>query len=426
MTTHIEDEICWDWSHDGSIPKVISQIRFIVRNAAQINNIRSVTLRGRRSTQRLGQEFCTQNFDEEERAILGSWLANLQDDATGELQLPDVIAAVVSRLSSSTTLEIQTFDRATYDDGGKARPPGDPFLCTLGQLISSSNNSSVLNSLETIQLSIPIPDRDLTKSSGYCIYPESILPFFGLPSIKTLELHRVDDGGKPIKPISLLTAPTLKSLVLKRCQLIEDNIATVIRNSPTLEALRVDIAINADYAKGWLNLETLQTALAPLKESLKELSLSLTLWSSTAVDCGGPGPWGIRGSIGSLEDFTSLTHLAISLPVLLGWKTQGASDLIDILPESLEVLTITNEMASWWKYQWDDLNCEGGHAEAARWETLEWKIMEFLESRPPSLKELRLEVGEVTGEGERAKELKARLVDTGRPVGVRVTVEFKT
>lgn len=426
MTTHIEDEICWDWSHDGSIPKVISQIRFIVRNAAQINNIRSVTLRGRRSTQRLGREFCTQNFDEEERAVLGSWLANLQDEATVELQLPDVIAAILSRLSSATTLEIQTFDRASYDDGGKARPSGDPFLCTLGQLISASNNSSVLNSLETIQLSIPIPDGDLTKHSGYCIYPESILPFFGLPSIKTLELHRVDDGGKPIKPISFLTAPTLKSLVLKRCQLIEDNIATIIRNSPNLEVLRVDIAIDADCTKGWLNMENLQTALATLKESLKELSLSLTLWSSTAIGCGGPGPWGIRGSIGSLEDFTSLTRLTISLPVLLGWKTQGTADIIDVLPESLEVLTITNEMSFWWKYQWDDLNRENDDAEVARWETLEWKIMDFLESRPLSLKELRLEIGEVAGEEERAKELKARLVDTGRPVGVNITVEFKT
>ncbi|KAF4819912.1 hypothetical protein CGCTS75_v011431 [Colletotrichum tropicale] len=425
MTTHNEDKICWDWSDDGSIPRIISQMRFIVRNAAQINNIRSVTLRGMRTTQRLGREFCSKNFDEEERAVLGSWLANLQHEATEELQLPDVIAAVLSRLSSATTLEIQIFDRASSDDGGKARPPGDPFLCTLGKLISSSNNS-VLNSLETLQLSIPIPDGDLTKDSGCCIYPESILPFFSLPSIKTLELHRVDDGGKPIKPISLLTAPTLKSLVLKRCQLIEDNIATIIRNSTTLEVLRVDIAIDADCAKGWLNMKNLQNALAPLKESLKELSLSLTLWSSTAIDCGGPGPWGIRGSIGSLEDFTSLTHLTISLPIILGWKTQGAADLIDILPETLEMLKITHEMSFWWKYQWADLNCEGGHAEAARWETLEWKIMEFLESRPPSLKELRLEIGEVAGEEERAKELKARLVDTGRPVGVRVTVEFKT
>ncbi|KAF4872602.1 hypothetical protein CGCSCA1_v008362 [Colletotrichum siamense] len=426
MTTHIEDEICWDWSNDGSIPKVISQMRFIVRNAARINNIRSVTLQGMRTTQRLGREFCSKNFDEEERAVLGSWLAKVGGEAPGELQLPDVIAAIVSHLSSAISLEIETFDRASHDDGGKARPAGDPFLCTLGQLISSSNESSLLNSLERVKLSVPVPGGDLEKEFGCCIYPESILPFFSLPSIKTLELHRVNDGGKPIKPISLLTAPTLKSLVLKRCQLTEDNIATIIRNSSTLEVLRLDIAIDADCAKGWLNMENLQTALTPLKESLKDLSLSLTLWSSTAIDCGGPGPWGIRGSIGSLEDFTSLTHLAISLPVLLGWKTQGASDLIDVLPESLEVLTITNEMASWGKYQWDDLNCEGGHAEAARWETLEWKIMEFLESRPPSLKELRLEIGEAAGEEERGKELKARLVDTGRPVGVDVIVDFKS
>ncbi|KAF3803993.1 hypothetical protein GCG54_00008497 [Colletotrichum gloeosporioides] len=425
MTTHIEDELCWDWN-DGSIPKIISQMRFIVRNAARINNIRSVTLRGMRTTQRLGREFCSKNFDEEERAVLGSWLANVQGEATGGLELPDAIAAIVSHLSSAISLEIQTFDRASHDDGGKARPPRDQFLCTLGQLIYSSNNSSVLNSLETLQLSIPIPDGDLAKDFGYCIYPESILPFFSLPSIKTLELHRVDDGGKPIKPISLLTAPTLKRLVLKRCQLTEDNIATIIRNSPTLEVLRVDIAIDADCAKEWLNMENLQTALAPLKESLKELSLSLTLWSSTAIDCGGPGPWGIRGSIGSLEDFTSLVHLNISLPVLLGWKTQGTADIIDVLPESLEVLTITNEMSFWWKYQWDDLNRENDDAEVARWETLEWKIMDFLESRPLSLKELRLEIGEVAGKEERAKELKARLVDTGRPVGVNVTVEFET
>ncbi|KAI8245215.1 hypothetical protein K4K55_002637 [Colletotrichum sp. SAR 10_96] len=398
-------------------------MRCIVRNAARINSIRRVTLQGMRTAQRLGREFCSKNFDEEERAVLGSWLVKVRGEAPGELQLPDVMAAIVSHLSSAISLEIQTFDRASHDDGGKARPPGDPFLCTLGQLISSSNDSSLLNSLERVKLSVPVPDGDLEKEFGCCIYPESILPFFSLPSIKTLELHRVDDGGKPVL---LLTAPTLKSLVLKRCQLTEDNIATIIRSSPSLEVLCADIAIDADYVNGWFNMEKLQTSLAPLKESLKELSMSLDLWSSTAIDCSRAGPWGVRSSIGLLEDFISLTHLTISLPVLLGWKTQGAADLIDVLPETLEVLTITNEMASWWQYQWDDLNCEGGHAESARWETLEWKIMEFLECRPPSLKELRIEIGEVAGEEERAKELKARLVDTGRPVGVNVAIEFKT
>ncbi|KAH0443902.1 hypothetical protein CcaCcLH18_00728 [Colletotrichum camelliae] len=423
MTTQIEDDLCWDWSDEGSIPKVISQMRFIARNAARINNIRRVTLRGLRTTQRLGREFCTQNFNEEERAVLESWLAKVQREATGELQIPEVTSAIVSHISSATSLEIQTFDRTSHDDGDKAHPPGDPFLNTLGQLISSSDNNSVLNSLETLKLSVPIPGSDLAKEFGFYIYPESVLPFFRLPSIKTIELHRVDDGGKPV---SFPAAPTLNSLVLRRCQLAEDNIATIIQNSPNLEVLRADIAIDADYVKGWFNMGKLQTSLELLKGSLKELSLALTLWSSTDNDCGKAGPWGIRGSIGSLEDFTSLTHLTISLPILLGWKTQGASDLIDVLPESLEVLTITDEMSFWWKYQWDDLNREDDDAEVAKWETLERKIMEFLESRPASLKELRLEVDEIAGEEERAKELKARLVDTGRPVGVSVTVEFKT
>ncbi|KAK2779601.1 hypothetical protein CKAH01_02949 [Colletotrichum kahawae] len=426
MTTQIEDELCWDWSDDGSIPKIIGQMRFIARNAAQINNIRRVTLRGLRTIQRLGREFCTQNFDEEERAVLGSWLTNVQGEAIGELQIPEVTSAIVSHILSATSLEIQTFDRTSHDDGGEAHPPGDPFLNTLGQLISSSDNNSVLsvpNSLETLKLSVPIPDSDLAKAFGFYIYPESVLPFFRLPSIKTIELHRVDDGRKLV---SFPAAPTLNSLVLRRCQLAEDNIATIIQNSPTLEVLRADIAIDADYVKGWFNMGKLQTSLELLKGSLKELSLALTLWSSADNDCGKAGPWGVRGSIGSLEDFTRLTHLTISLPILLGWKTQGASDFIYVLPESLEVLTITNEMSFWWRYQWDDLKREDDDAEVTKWETLEWKIMEFLESRPPSLKELRLEVGEIAREEERAKELKARLVDTGRPVGVNVTVKFKT
>lgn len=48
--------------------------------------------------------------------------------------------------------------------------------------------------------------------------------------------------------------------------------------------------------------------------------------------------WGVRGSIGSLKDFTVLKTLGIFLSILLGWFNQGSRSLVGILPSSLTQL----------------------------------------------------------------------------------------
>ncbi|GKT61598.1 F-box domain protein [Colletotrichum tofieldiae] len=371
---------------------------------------------------------------EEEKTALKSWFvdaklpvdnpATLQQDAV--VRTTDATAVLLSRLPALKTLDVETFDRTADDEWTKSRPPGDPFMTTLNQLIISAQGNSTFQNIETVKLLVPVPDEELVNEFNFYLYADTVLPLFYLPRIQTLELHRVDDGRKPLSwPVSEIpSATTLKELVLIRCQLSEENTDTIIRVAPNLKKLRSEHAIDAEYASAWFDLAKVKASLSTLKDSLEDFSLAMTLWTSTAIDCGEAGPWGILNSLGSLKDFKQLTRLAISLPVLLGWQTKGSAKLIDVLPENIQSLTVTNEMYFWWRYQWDDLDWDDDDPVVPRWQSLEAKIVEYLESRPRSLRKLKVEIS-VADEEERAAELKADLVSKGEAVGVKVDVELK-
>ncbi|KAK2047140.1 hypothetical protein LZ31DRAFT_551686 [Colletotrichum somersetense] len=435
------DVLQWEWAQEGddradssSLTKTIDDMRRLLNDPAHASAIRHVTLRSVRAAQHFESGHLTRHLSEEDKATLKSWVADAKlplethavIERTDDIRITDATAALLSRLPALKTLDIETFDRTDDDEWTGSRPSGDPFMASLSQLILSARGSSAFQTIETAKVLVPVPNDEFADEFDFYVYLDTVLPLFYLPRIQTVELHRVDDGGKPISwPVSDVPCATaLTELVLSKAQLLEANIDRIIRACPNLRTLRYEHVIDAEYAAAWLDLGRVRDSLSALESSLEDLSFDVNLWSSTAIDCGEAGPWGIQSSLGSLRGFTRLARLTISLPVLLGWHTKGSAKLADVLPEDLQSLTITNEMYLWWRYQWNDLDWDYHRPVTPRWRSIEAKVAEYLESRPRGLKELKVEIP-VAGKERRAEELKASLVSRGGAVGIKVDVELR-
>lgn len=438
------DSITWDFdqaSQEGiknsSSSNIVSNVREILRDPGRVKAIQHVALRGVPQIKDLESSFFADKLAPEETETLKTWISEVQSregklaptpqgqDGGDQPSVTVAVTTVLSRLSDVKTLEVHTFDRTAEDEEGQLHPAGDPFMERLLHLISSSP-LGFGRALETARIQVPRPEDDPEDEMDYYVYPSSLLPLFSLPSIQRIEAHRVDDSGEPVPVNSGVTCQTLRELRLVRCQLTEKSLSRVLAAAPNLTTLHCDLVLDAEHVSGWFDLGKIRASLDGLRSSLEDFSLALNLWSSTAIDCGEKGPWGIRGSLGSLRDFDHLTKLSVSLPVLLGWHVESSAKLADALPAGIRSLTITNEMFFWWHYEWDGVDWDKKRSENAvpRWRWIEEKIVEYLEGRPGSLEELVLDVS-TAGEAERSARLRDTLVSKGQDVGVKVFVHLK-
>lgn len=422
--------ITWDFDQasqmgakHSSSSTIAANLRDLVRDPKRLEAIRHVAFRGAPQIKQLESSFLTNKLTPDETKTLNRWASEAQKDKQDS---PSPIIGLLSRLSNLKTLEIQTFDRTAEDEDTQHHPSGNQFTARLLQHLTSSSSisDSPGNALETAKILVPRPEDDPEDEMDYYVYPTSLVPLFSLPNIQRIEAHRVDDGGKPLAP-TVTTSQTLRELSLVRCQLTEESLRAILGAAPSLTTLHCDLVLDAEYVSGWFDLDKARASLDGLKGSLEDFSLELNLWSSTGIDCGNEGSWGIRGSLGSLGDFDKLTRLSISLPILLGWHVQGSAKLADVLPAGLRSLTITNEMYFWWHYEWNGFGWgQKRENETLRWGCIEEKIVEYLDSRPGGLEELVLDIS-TSSEGVRGVQLRDDLVLKGRDVGVKVTVHFK-
>lgn len=435
------DSITWDFGQagrmgaaDSSSGTILTDVREILSDPERAKTIHYLVLRGVPKIKHLEGSFLTDNLAPNETETLKTWISEVQIPTTQGQDESDpapaalALAAVLSRLSDLKTLEVHTFDRTAEDedDEDQSRPAGDPFTPRLLRLIGLSPPPAFGRSLETARVLVPRPEGDPEDEMDYYVYPSSLLPLFGLPSVRRIEAHRIDDGGRPVARGAIATCQTLRDLLLIRCQLKEESLGRVLAAAPNLVTFHCDLVLDAEHAGGWFDLGRVRASLDGLKGSLEDLSIALNLWSSTAIDCGEEGPWGIRGSLGSLRGFDRLARLSVSLPVLLGWHVEGSGKLADVLPAGIRSLIITNEMFFWWPYEWDgvDWDKKGGEYDVPRWLWIEEKIVEYLESRPGSLEELVLDISSA-GEAERGAQLRDTLVSKGQDSGVKVAVHLK-
>lgn len=429
--------ITWDFDETGqpaakNLPfsTVINSVREILRDHERLKAVQHLVLRGVPQIKQLESSFFTNNLAPHETETLKTWVSEVQipESRQGESGSPSAtrdILAVLSRASDLKTLEVHTFDRTAEDEEDQLHPPDDPFMAGLAHLISSSP-LGFGQVLEAARILVPRPEDDPEDEMDYYVYPSSLMPLLGLPTVRCIEAHRVDDGGRPVPVTPGGTCQTLRELRLVRCQLTEESLGLVLAAAPNITTLNCDLVLDAEHVSGWYDLGKVRASLDGLKGSLEDLSLALNLWSSTAIDCGEKGSWGIRGSLGSLRDFHHLRRLSVSLPVLLGWHVEGSAKLADVLPEGIRSLTITNEMFFWWRYEWDGVDWDKKHGGNGipRWRWIEEKIIEYLEGRPGSLEELVLDIS-TAGVPERGAQLRDTLMSKGQDVGVKVAVHLK-
>ncbi|KAF4860599.1 hypothetical protein CGCSCA1_v015064 [Colletotrichum siamense] len=423
---------------------IIRDIRPLLSSPARLNAVRHATVCCSRASERLEAETAMQRSTLGQVAepvphTTGAMLPLHADsvasgyEEVGTTQPAGAVAALavlLSRLPALETLEIRTFDRVEDEEDDEQTASlalGDPVISLLSREMLSAGTMAFAH-VRTARVVVPYPDDDPAAEFGFYVSADTVLPLFYLPQVRTLEMHRVEDGGRLVSwpagagPVS---ATQLKELVMSKAQLTEASLDRLVRACPDLEVLRWEHVIDAEYARSWLDLDALRTSLETLKHSLQELSFSVILWTSTAIDCGEQGPWGIRGTLASLRGFSRLKRITISLPVLLGWRTDNSARLADVLPASIECVTVTNEMFFWWHSRWDDVKWEADDPSAPRWHTLEAKIIEYLEARPSSLRQLKVEVW-TAGETSRAEELRDRLTSVGAATSVHVTVELRS
>ncbi|KAG8169620.1 hypothetical protein KVR01_000365 [Diaporthe batatas] len=427
--------ITWDFDQasqmgvkSSSSSTIVSNLRELLRDPKRLKAVQHVALRGTPQIKHLESSLFTKSLTPDETKTLHTWISEAQipDTRQDEQDPTSLIIAVLSRLSGLKTLDVQTFDRTAEDEDAQPGPEGDQFTARLLQHLAgpASAPGGPGHALETARVLVPRPEDDPEDEMDYYVCPSSLAPLFSLPRIRRIEAHRVDDGGKPLAA-AVATCPTLRELRLVRCQLAEGGLGAVLGAAPGLATLQCDLVLDAEHVSGWYDLGKVRAALDGLKGSLEDLSVRLNLWSSTGIDCGNEGRWGIRGSLGSLGEFGLLTRLAVSLPVLLGWYVQGSPRLADVLPAGLRFLTITNEMYFWWHYEWNGFSWDKRREdETPRWGWIEEKIVEYLESRPGSLEELVLDIS-TSAWGVRGVQLRDALVSKGQDVGVKVVVHFK-
>ncbi|KAH7344364.1 hypothetical protein BKA66DRAFT_478834 [Pyrenochaeta sp. MPI-SDFR-AT-0127] len=219
-----------------------------------------------------------------------------------------------------------------------------------------------------------------------------------VPVLQLSELPQVDELYLSGLVLTINSTPAMlgeslptQRLILKECQITATELGLLLHHSPKLTSLDCEVLIDAEKTREWFDLSNISQALAPCQATLQHLRISFELATSTAIDTGNEGPWGIRSSLTSLKPFIQLQSLEVGFVTLLGWNTSDTRKLSEVLPHSLKRLTLTREVALWWGYQWDDVFETG---------TVAGMIQECFEGNPCHLQELVLHVPEGFGDIE--------------------------
>ncbi|KAF5483059.1 hypothetical protein CGCA056_v015166 [Colletotrichum aenigma] len=109
------------------------------------------------------------------------------------------LAVLAVAPACSGDLEIRTFDRVEDEEDDEQtafsstrRPrhlpplPGDAFRA----------GTMAFAHVRTARVVVPYPDDDPAAEFGFYVSADTVLPLFYLPQVRTLEMHRVEDGGR--------------------------------------------------------------------------------------------------------------------------------------------------------------------------------------------------------------------------------------
>lgn len=258
---------------------------------------------------------------------------------------------------------------------------GSPVVEFMHQIATSS-----FSQLQSFRLQ-PEPPEGPSDWKQTDIAAVPVFELSDLPQVDELYLHGLVLTSKRTSAELGKLFPT-RQLTLKECQIKALELGLLLRHSPKLTSLECGVLLDAEKAREWFDLSIISQGLASSYATLKHLCISFELATSTAIDTGNEGSWGIRSSLMSLKPFSQLQSLEVGFVTLLGWNTSSAPKLSEVLPPGLKQLTLTREVALWWGYQWDDVFETG---------TIRNMIQECVEANPCHLRELVLRVPEGMG-----------------------------
>lgn len=198
------------------------------------------------------------------------------------------------------------------------------------------------------------------------------LPFFYLPNTERISVS-IRSSAAFKWPIAFLPGPSkLKSLEL--LSIPEAHLIDILSVTKSPEKLSwkwyYDYGLDDEFNKPIVNLGQISSALSQVPPTLAELSISADVGIG-GNDCWYPGI-SIKGSLHQIADLDHIKRLKIPLVFLVGF-VQGTSKLLqNMMPKSLEFLTITYELC----IQEDPLQ----RTDMPEWDWEDWAVLGLLQS----------------------------------------------
>lgn len=225
---------------------------------------------------------------------------------------------------------------------------------------TKSNNGVKWHRLRHVNLGTSIEGNDHRHWSIGLPF-DQFTPFFYLSSLESAVMmfpgfvdrpNRADGELTTLPwPLPIPRTPALTVLRLKRTHADPRVLWSLTAIAPKLKILEYDYWLHYYLS---LDTEELRKALSPVKHTLERLTISFEPFSSEAADPGEEGDRIISGALSCLKDFHNLRSLEISIIVLLGWYVRSAKGLDEVLPTSIQTVTLRDDCVSFDDWEWDE------------------------------------------------------------------------
>ena len=189
------------------------------------------------------------------------------------------------------------------------------------------------------------------------------------PHVRSMTL-RGQEPSQFVQSIALddkFSLPALTSLALVETRPLSLGVLKKLLSlAPGLEALECHIEQDAEPDDGsspFLDCLQLRQTLETVKSTLRSLKISISLIAFVAleVDAGGSfeegDAWGLKGTVGSLDQFQKLETLEIPIAMLFGWYADTDVGLAKLLPPGTKTVILRHDLGTCFEYQWDGEAC---------------------------------------------------------------------
>lgn len=188
-----------------------------------------------------------------------------------------------------------------------------------------------------------------TRGSGRPILLQSVLPFLFSPAIEFVRVDpKIEGSGTQRHRFWGDRQFFFKKLVIKKSIIAADTLRYLLKSSSVLEEFVLEYGIEDEKQSMFSNMQRMVYDQGPLlggllrsRKSLTRLELARGFYSLYDRNLSH-----IDQTLGSLVEFEVLTRLAVKLEFLI-WQgnSDGESSLCDLMPRSLEFLSIATEDA---------------------------------------------------------------------------------